>query len=38
VPLTGGAIAYTILRYRFGPIHLASATDPVAPHTVARGE
>jgi uncharacterized membrane protein YbhN (UPF0104 family) len=22
VPLTGGAIAYTILRHRFGPIHL----------------
>ena len=36
VPLTGGAIAYTILRHRFGPIHLDAASDPVAPQTRAR--
>ncbi|HYB28820.1 MAG TPA: lysylphosphatidylglycerol synthase domain-containing protein [Solirubrobacteraceae bacterium] len=33
VPLTGGAIAYTILRHRFGPIRRGAASDPVAPQT-----
>jgi uncharacterized membrane protein YbhN (UPF0104 family) len=33
VPLIGGAIAYTVLQHRFGPIHLGAATDPVAPQT-----
>ncbi|MBV8998038.1 MAG: flippase-like domain-containing protein [Solirubrobacterales bacterium] len=37
VPLAGGAIAYTILRHRFGAIHLGAASDPVAPQTGARG-
>jgi uncharacterized membrane protein YbhN (UPF0104 family) len=37
VPLTGGAIAYTILRRRFGPIHLGAASEPVAPQAPARG-
>jgi len=37
VPLTGGAIAYTILRHRFGPIHLGAASNPIAPQTHARG-
>ena len=37
VPLTGGAIAYTILRHRFGPKRLGAASDPVAPQTGARG-
>jgi len=37
VPLVGGAIAYTILRHRFGPIHLGAASDPVAPQTGAGG-
>ena len=37
VPLIGGAIAYTILRRRFGPIHVGPASDPVAPQTGAGG-
>ncbi len=37
VPLTGGAIAYTILRHRFGPIHHDAASDPVGSQTGARG-
>lgn len=37
VPLIGGAIAYIILRHRFGPIRLGAATDPVAPQTGTRG-
>jgi len=37
VPLTGGAIAYTILRHRFGPIHLGAANDPVVRQPGARG-
>ena len=31
VPLTGGAIAYAILRRRFGPLRLGAAGDAVAP-------
>jgi uncharacterized membrane protein YbhN (UPF0104 family) len=38
VPLIGGAIAYTTLRHRLGPIRLDAAGDPVAPQTGARGE
>jgi uncharacterized membrane protein YbhN (UPF0104 family) len=38
VPLIGGAIAYTILRHRFGPMRLAAAHDPVAPQTGAGGK
>jgi uncharacterized membrane protein YbhN (UPF0104 family) len=37
VPLIGGAIAYTILRRRFGHIHVGAASDPVAPQTGAHG-
>ena len=37
VPLFGGAIAYAILRHRFGPIHLGGASDSVAPQTGTRG-
>jgi uncharacterized membrane protein YbhN (UPF0104 family) len=33
VPLTGGAIAYTILRRRVGPIRTTTAKDPVMPRT-----
>jgi hypothetical protein len=36
VPLVGGAIAYTILRHRWGPLRLG-AKDPVAPQPGARG-
>ena len=36
VPLIGGAIAYTILRHRFGPIRPGRASDPVAPQTGTR--
>jgi uncharacterized membrane protein YbhN (UPF0104 family) len=38
VPLIGGAMAYAILRHRFGPIRLSATNDPVAPQTGARGE
>ena len=37
IPLIGGTIAYTILRHRFGPIHVGPASDPVAPQTGAGG-
>jgi uncharacterized membrane protein YbhN (UPF0104 family) len=37
VPLIGGAIAYTILRRRFGPLRLSRANDPVTSQTGARG-
>lgn len=37
VPLIGGAIAYTILRHRFGPLRHSAASDPIAPQTGARG-
>ena len=37
VPLIGGAIAYTILHHRFGPIHAGDASDPVARQTGAGG-
>ncbi|MBV9605125.1 MAG: flippase-like domain-containing protein [Solirubrobacterales bacterium] len=37
VPLTGGAVAYAILRHRFGPIRLGATSDPVAPRTPAPG-
>jgi uncharacterized membrane protein YbhN (UPF0104 family) len=37
VPLIGGAIAYVILRHRFGPIHLGAASDPAPPQTGIRG-
>ena len=33
VPLIGGAIAYTILRRRFGPLRPRPARDPVGPQT-----
>jgi uncharacterized membrane protein YbhN (UPF0104 family) len=36
VPLIGGAIAYTILRRRFGPIRLSRANDPPTSQTGAR--
>jgi uncharacterized membrane protein YbhN (UPF0104 family) len=36
VPLTGGAIAYAILRHRFGSIRLDAASDPAAPAAGAR--
>jgi uncharacterized membrane protein YbhN (UPF0104 family) len=35
VPLTGGAIAYLILRRRFGPIRPGGAGDPAAPQASA---
>ena len=38
VPLVGGAIAYTILRRRLGPIRPTAAGDPVTPHTGAGGK
>jgi len=38
VPLVGGAIAYTILRRRLGPIRRPGAGDPVAPQPDARGK
>jgi uncharacterized membrane protein YbhN (UPF0104 family) len=37
VPVIGGAIAYTILRRRFGSIRVGAASDPVAPQAGARG-
>ena len=37
VPLIGGAIAYAILRRRFGPIRLGATSDPVAPQADAPG-
>jgi uncharacterized membrane protein YbhN (UPF0104 family) len=33
VPLIGGAIAYAILRHRFGPIRAGAASEPVTPQT-----
>jgi len=38
VPLIGGAIAYTILRRRFGPIHVSTANEPVTEQTGARAQ
>jgi hypothetical protein len=38
VPVIGGAIAYTILRRRLGPIRPTAASDPVTPQTGARGK
>jgi uncharacterized membrane protein YbhN (UPF0104 family) len=38
VPLIGGAIAYTILRHRLGPLRPTAASDPVTPQTGARGK
>jgi uncharacterized membrane protein YbhN (UPF0104 family) len=38
VPVIGGAIAYTILRRRLGPIRPTAASDPVAPQTGADGK
>jgi hypothetical protein len=37
VPVVGGAIAYTILRHRFGPIRPSPASDPATPQTGASG-
>jgi uncharacterized membrane protein YbhN (UPF0104 family) len=37
VPLTGGAIAYVILRHRFGPIRRGDASDAAAPQAPAHG-
>jgi uncharacterized membrane protein YbhN (UPF0104 family) len=37
VPVVGGAIAYTVLRLRVGPIKVSAAGDPVTPQTGARG-
>jgi uncharacterized membrane protein YbhN (UPF0104 family) len=36
VPLIGGAIAYTILRRRLGPLRLSGANDPATPPTGVR--
>ena len=33
VPLIGGAIAYTILRHRLGPLRPSTASEPVTPQT-----
>ena len=37
VPLVGGAIAYTILRRRLGPLSINAASDSVTPHAGASG-
>ncbi len=37
VPLVGGGIAYVILRRRFGPLHIASESDPAVSQTGAGG-
>jgi len=37
VPVTGGAIAYVILRRRFGPIRRGGASDAPAPQAPAHG-
>ena len=37
VPVTGGAIAYVILRRRFGPIRRGGASDAAAPQAPAHG-
>ena len=37
VPVTGGAIAYVILRHRFGPIRRGGASDAAAPQAPAHG-
>jgi uncharacterized membrane protein YbhN (UPF0104 family) len=37
VPLIGGGIAYTILRRRFGPLHLGAGGDAVVTQTGAGG-
>jgi uncharacterized membrane protein YbhN (UPF0104 family) len=37
VPVIGGAVAYTILRHRLGPLRRNAASDPVAPQTGAGG-
>jgi uncharacterized membrane protein YbhN (UPF0104 family) len=37
VPLIGGAIAYAILRHRFGPIRLGASNDPIARQSDVRG-
>jgi uncharacterized membrane protein YbhN (UPF0104 family) len=38
VPVIGGAIAYTILRHRLGPIRPSASSDHVTPQTGARGK
>jgi uncharacterized membrane protein YbhN (UPF0104 family) len=37
VPLVVGAIAYTILRHRFGPLRPSGSNDPVSPKAGVRG-
>ena len=36
VPVTGGTIAYTILRHRLGPLKPTAATEPATPQTSAQ--